>query len=542
MNTDIKPWFNAYDAKVPTSVVQAGPHTVDKVLKVAIARYAERKAFICDGDTVTFRELDQRAAHLAAYLQVTLELAQGARVAVALPNVISFPISLLANARAGYVQVNVNPNYTARELAHQLNNADCETLIISKTTIEAFAKIAVKTKVKTVIYVSMDVHSQEETPTISGVKVVPFLAALEIGANENFTQPVITSSDLMFLQYTGGTTGLSKGAMLSHGNVAANIAQTLAFMPDEYKQAKNTVITALPLYHIFALTVNFLGQFSLGARNILITNPSDMPGFIETLKAHPPTCFTGVNTLFNGLLHTQGIEDVDFRGLVLCIGGGAPVQKAVSERWKSVTGRHILEGYGLSETSPVLTLNPFGSTEFRSSIGVPLPDTDISIRDDDGKAVDVGAAGELCAKGPQVMQGYWRQLGTTSDAMTEDGYFKTGDIAEMDPDGYFRIVDRKKDMILVSGLNVFPNEIEEALASMVGVVECACVGVPDDQTGEAVAVFIVQEADAELTIDSVRDHCRASLAAYKVPKKVTFIEALPKSTVGKILRRELRTI
>jgi long-chain acyl-CoA synthetase len=354
-----------------------------------------------------------------------------------------------------------------------------------------------------------------------------------------FTAPELSHEDLLFLQYTGGTTGLSKGAMLTHGNLLANITQFEAVNTAGIEPGGEVVITAIPMYHIFALMVNTLCFFKLGAKNVLVTNPRDMEAFVATWAECRPTFFSGVNTLFVGLLHTPGFSDLDFSRLKLSVGGGAPVQQAVSEKWKEVTGKYIKEGYGLSETSPILTLNRLSDPGYRAGIGLPLPSTDISLRDDEGREVEAGESGELCAKGPQVMAGYWRQPEATAAVTTEDGYFCTGDIAVMDEGGFFRIVDRKKDMILVSGFNVFPNEIEETVAAMPGIIESACVGVEDEATGEAVRLFVVKK-DASVEAEDVIAFCRERLAAYKVPRQVVFLDELPKSTVGKILRRELK--
>ena len=368
---------------------------------------------------------------------------------------------------------------------------------------------------------------------------IAFLDALAAGSKLQLADVEIGGDDLIFLQYTGGTTGLSKGAMLSHSNLVANVLQFEAFAGDYIRLGEDVVVTAIPMYHIFALMVNTLSYFKFGGTNVLITNPRDMPGFVAEWAKWRVSVFTGVNTLYNGLLHTPGFSDLDFSTLGFSVGGGAPVQKVVSDKWKEVTGKHIKEGYGLSETSPILTVNPFGMTDFTSSIGVPVPSTDISLRNEEGREVKQGERGELCAKGPQVMQGYWRRDDATRACMTDDGYFRTGDIAIMDESGFFRIVDRLKDMILVSGFNVFPNEIEAELSALPGVLECACIGVPDDKSGEAVKAFIVKE-DESLCEADVRKFCKERLAGYKIPRQVAFLDELPKSTVGKILRRELR--
>jgi long-chain acyl-CoA synthetase len=370
---------------------------------------------------------------------------------------------------------------------------------------------------------------------------VSFAAALEEGAGLAYRPVPAGSDDLLFLQYTGGTTGLSKGAALSHGNLVANTEQFKAFVPDALRPGQEVVVTALPLYHIFALMVNFISCFSIGAENWLVTNPRDMDAFIDILKKARPTVFTGVNTLFSGLLMQPGIKDVDFSNLRVAIGGGAAVLPITSQRWKAVTGKDILEGYGLSETSPILTLNPMTIAGFSGTVGLPLPSTDIRLLDDQDREVAIGEAGEVCAKGPQVMRGYWEKPGANAEAFTTDGYFRTGDIGVFDDKGYLKIVDRKKDLIIVSGFNVYPNEVEKVAAACAGVAECACIGVPDEKTGEAVRLFVVRTSGSLLTEEALIAHCRRELTSYKVPRQVQFMSALPKSSVGKILRKDLRT-
>jgi len=440
------------------------------------------------------------------------------------------------------VQVNVNPLYSPRELQHQLKDADVDTIIIFSGSTATLAEVIDATPVRNVIVAGLDdlVGKGLPTPPIDDrvENPISFTGALARGAELELDEPELDQDDLLFLQYTGGTTGLSKGAELTHGNLLANVMQFEAVNVGAIGKGEEVIITAIPMYHIFALMVNTICFFKLGAINVLVTNPRDMEAFARTWAETSPTFFTGVNTLYVGLMHTPGFSDIDFSPLKLAVGGGAPVQQAVSEKWKSLTGAYIKEGYGLSETSPILTLNPLTEPEYRSGIGLPVPSTDISLRDDDGNEVAMGEPGELCARGPQVMRAYWRQPQATADSMTEDGYFKTGDIAIMDEEGYFRIVDRKKDMILVSGFNVFPNEIEEEVAAMEGVLESACIGVPHETSGEAVKLFVVK-SDTSITEDDVRNFCRERLVAYKVPKQVVFIDELPKSSVGKILRREL---
>jgi len=435
--------------------------------------------------------------------------------------------------------------YTPRELEHQLNDADVDTIVIFSGSTATLSEIVAATGIKNVIVAGLDdlINLGLPSPPVDPglTDFVTFTDALAAGNKMDFSEVDINGDDLIYLQYTGGTTGLSKGAMLTHRNLVANIMQFESCAGDYIKLGHDVVITAIPMYHIFALMVNTLSYFKFGGTNVMITNPRDMPAFVAEWAKWKVTVFTGVNTLYNGLLHTPGFADLDFSSLGFSVGGGAAVQKAVSDKWKAVTGKHIKEGYGLSETSPILTINPFAMTDFMSAIGVPAPSTDISLRDDDGNVVPQGERGELCAKGPQVMKGYWRNEAATAEVMTDDGYFCTGDIAVMDEKGFFRIVDRKKDMIIVSGFNVFPNEIEAEIAMMEGVLECACIGVPNEKTGEAAKVFVVKK-DESLTEEAIREHCKARLTGYKVPRHIVFIDELPKSTVGKILRRELRDL
>lgn len=538
-----KPWFDQYDAGTPHEIDPNNyPNVVDMLMQAG-ERFADNVAYSNFGATKTYADVLSLSEDFAAWLQNEAGVSKGDRVALMMPNTLVFPVAMLGILRAGCVQVNVNPMYTARELEHQLNDADAETIVVFSGSTPTLAEVLPNTVVKKVVIAGLDDLVERGLPSPPAderlTDAIGFADALAAGNDMDFTPVDICGDDLIYLQYTGGTTGLSKGAMLTHRNLVANIEQFQAMLGDSIRPGEEVVLTAIPMYHIFALMVNTLTCFEYGATNVLITNPMDMPAFVKEWSNWKVSLFTGVNTLYNGLLHTEGFADLDFSGLRLSMGGGAAVQAAVSDKWKSITGRHIKEGYGLSETSPVLTMNPMGMSDFKSSIGVPIPSTDISLRDDDGNVVAQGEEGELCAKGPQVMKGYWRREDATAEVMTDDGYFKTGDVAVMDETGFFRIVDRKKDMIIVSGFNVFPNEIEAHVATMEGVLECACVGVPDDKSGEAVKLFVVR-ADEALTADAVEGHCREGLTPYKVPKHIEFIEALPKSTVGKILRRELR--
>ncbi len=534
-----KPWLANYDKGVPHNIDPSLPRTICEYFDLNFHNYQDRTAIQSPHGNLRYAELESSARDLSAYLQSVLGLAKGDRIALAVTNIPAFAIATVAHVRSALLQVNVNPFYTPPELLHQLNDADCDTIVISRVSIGALLPIVAETKIKTVIY-AQATGAEDPLPQIDGVEVVAIDDALAIGASQSFEKPKISEDDLLFLQYTGGTTGASKGVMLSHGNMAINVSQFMAILPEDYAHEQLNVITALPLYHIFALMANLLSHLIMGGKIILIENPTDMPGFIQTMKDHPPGFFTGVNTLYNGLIHTPGIEDVDFSGLKLCVGGGAPVQQIVADGWKRATGKIILHAYGLSETSPLATINPYHSTRFSTSVGLPASDTEIEIRDDDGNTLPIGQEGEVCIKGPQVMLGYWRNELATDDVMTQDGFLCSGDIGVMDDGGFVSIVDRKKDMILVSAFNVYPNEIEDVVVTIPEVLECACIGVPDDTTGEAVAIFIVLKPGADLSEDAVVDYCRERLTAYKVPKQIKFLEALPKSSVGKILRRELR--
>ena len=536
-------WQQNYPPGIPFDIDVSGNGSITDLFEQSVSAFGDKVAYSSFGAELSFAEVDRLSRDFAAYLQNELGVKKGDRVAMMAPNTLVFAVGMFGVIRTGAVQVNVNPLYSPRELEHQLRDADADTIIVFSGSTGTLAEVIDRTPVKNVIVfglddlVSLGLPSPPVDPRLQDTKL--FTDALTMGADFEFIKPQQDREDLLFLQYTGGTTGLSKGAMLTHGNLLANIEQFEAISCGMIDEGEEVVLTAIPMYHIFALMVNTLAFFKLGGKNVLVANPRDMESFVKTWAATRPSIFTGVNTLYVGLLHTPGFSDIDFSGLKIPMGGGAPVQQAVSQKWKDLTGRYIKEGYGLSETSPVLTVNLLTIPGYRPGIGVPVPSTDISLRDDDGNEVPRGESGELCAKGPQIMSGYWRQPEATAEVMTADGYFKTGDIAVMEPDGYFRIVDRKKDMILVSGFNVFPNEIEEAVAGMPGVIESACVGVPHEVTGEAVKLFVVK-SDASIDEDDVRAFCRERLAGYKVPKQVLFIEELPKSAVGKILRRELK--
>ena len=537
----MKPWFKHYPAGCDKTVDTQEFKSMVDLLEKSVELYPNKAAFESFATSISYSEVAELSEKFAAYLQQNLEIKKGDRVALMCPNIIPFVVSMWGIIRCGAVQVNVNPLYSPHELQHQLNDAQVDTIVIFSASTPVLAEVIQKTSIKHVIIVELDDLVGIGLPNAPVDKrlqnYIKFSEA--INSNSTYTPQALTQDDLLFLQYTGGTTGLSKGAMLSHGNIVANILQYREFAKDKIDFGNETIITAIPMYHIFALSVNTLSYFSFGTTNVLIANPRDMPAFVKTWESTKATIFTGVNTLFNGLVHTPGFSDINFESLKLTVGGGAPVQEGVSQKWQEITGKRIMEGYGLSETSPVLSLNLGTAQGYTPGIGIPLPSTDISIRDDDNQVVADGESGELCAKGPQVMQGYWKNSDATSESMTEDGYFKTGDIAMMDENGFFHIVDRKKDMILVSGFNVYPNEIEAVMANMPGVLESACIGIPDEKTGEAPKLFVVK-TDPSVTESDVISFCRESLTGYKIPRQVAFIDELPKSAVGKLLRRELR--
>jgi long-chain acyl-CoA synthetase len=549
-------WLKQYPAGVPADIDPTQYASLVELLEESFAKFADRKAFICMDKSISYRDLDQMSQAIAAYLQ-SLGLAKGARVALMMPNVLQYPIATAAVLRAGFAVVNVNPLYTPRELEHQLSDSGAEAIIVLENFAHTVEQVYGRTVVKHVIVGSMgDLlgfkgvivnlvvrRVKKMVPAFSIPRAVTFNDALAAGRGMKFNKPKIGPDDPAFLQYTGGTTGVSKGATLLHRNIVANVLQNDAWLQPALTQPPHVeqllVVCALPLYHIFALTACYLLAVRAGGCNLLIPNPRDIAGFIKELMKYQVNSFPAVNTLYNGLMHHPDFKKVDFSKLKISNGGGMAVQRPVAEQWKKVTGCSIAEGYGLSETSPTLTCNPATAAEFNGSIGIPVPSTYISIRDDDGKEVPNGQPGEICAKGPQVMVGYWNRPDETAKVMTADGFFRTGDIGVMNDDGYIKIVDRKKDMILVSGFNVYPNEIEEVIASHPGVLEAAVVGVPDEKSGEAVKAFIVKK-DQSLTAEELLKFCHEQLTNYKVPKHIEFRTELPKTNVGKILRRQLR--
>ncbi len=515
-----------------------------EMLDGAVRRYGDTIAFENFNNSLSFSDLGRHADALAAYMQNEMGINKGSKVALMSPNTLAHPVSTMAIHKCGAVQVSVNPLYTPDELEHQLNDSGAEAIIIFSGSTPAFSAVRDRVPVKQVLVLQLGDCGQNPLPSPplpDDFADYTLLAdAMDKGADMGFVPVEVSRDDLAFLQYTGGTTGPSKGAMLTHGNILSNIEQIYDMAHDVMEEGNEVMITALPLYHIFALTVNFLLYAAFGGKNILITNPRDMDSFIKTIKNSRFTRINGVNTLYAGMMLHPEFKDVDFSRLKWAVGGGTATMKAVSDKWQSFTGKPILEGYGLSETSPVLAMCPPHWTEFTGTIGYAVPDTEIKLLDDDGNEVPDGERGELCARGPQVMPGYYNRPDATRDAFTQDGFFRTGDIAIKDEQGRLKIVDRKKDMVIVSGFNVYPNDIEQVATRCPGVQECACVGVPDEKTGEAVKLFVVREKGSDVTPQDIIAYCREHLTAYKVPKQIAFIDEVPKSAVGKVLRRELR--
>ncbi|ASY77124.1 long-chain-fatty-acid--CoA ligase FadD [Pectobacterium polaris] len=548
-----KIWLSRYPADVPAEIDPDRYSSLIEMFENGVKRYADRPAFVNMGEVMTFRKLEERSRAFAAYLQNQLKLQKGDRVALMMPNLLQYPVALFGVLRAGMVVVNVNPLYTPRELEHQLKDSGASTIVIVSNFAHTLEKIVHNTAVKHVILTRMgDQLSTAKGTLVNFVvkyikRLVPkyhlpdaisFRRVLQEGRRQQYIRPDIINTDLAFLQYTGGTTGVAKGAMLTHRNMLANLEQCKGAYGAVLREGTELVVTALPLYHIYALMVNGLLFFELGGKNLLITNPRDIPAVVKELKQYPFTAITGVNTLFNALLNNKEFHELDFSALRLSAGGGASVQQSVAERWEKLTGKHLLEGYGLTESSPVVSGNPYDLKHYSGSIGLPMPSTDVRIIDDNGNDAGPGESGELWVRGPQVMLGYWQQPAAT-DEVLKDGWLATGDVVTSDDEGFLRVIDRKKDMILVSGFNVYPTEIEDVISRHPKVSESAVVGVENEVSGEAVKAFVVRR-DNSLTKEELITHCRRNLTGYKVPKEIEFRDDLPKSNVGKILRRELR--
>lgn len=541
----MRPWIASYDDGVPADI---DPDTYSSVLELfesAVNIFPDHVAFECFGTTLTFTEVDEKSRAAAAYFQSELGIKHGDRVALMTPNFFAFPIAMFALMRVGATQVNVNPLYTPRELSHQLNDSGAETIIIYSGSSPVLAEIIDETPIKTVITINVDDGCDLTLPSPPVderlKRTIALSDVIEKGSDLPLNQVDLSGDDVLFFQYTGGTTGLSKGAVLSHRNIVANTLQFVSFLPAASEPGKEIVVGALPLYHIFGLIL-CVCYMSIGGKMLLIPNPRDMDSFVGALKDSNFSIIAGVNTLFAGLTAHPDFKNVDFSNYKFGIGGGTAVIETTSDKWHEITGKHIKEGYGLSETSPILTVNPMSITHFSGSCGLPVASTEIKLLDDDGNEVATGERGEVCARGPQVMKGYWNKPEANEQAFAADGFFKTGDIGIFDDKGFLKIVDRKKDMIIVSGFNVYPNEVEAVIASCPGVMESACIGVADEKTGEAVKSFVVKVEGATLSEEDVINHCREHLTAYKVPKQIRFIDQLPKSNVGKILRRDLREV
>ncbi len=551
-----KIWLKEYPRGVLAEVNPDQYASLKAMFEENARKYARRPAYSNLGATLGYADLDRLSRQFGVWLQKVAGLKKGDRVAIMMPNLLQYPVALFGILRNGMVAVNVNPLYTERELEHQLKDSGTQAIVILEnfaTTLQAtLPHVSLKHVIVTAIgdllpapkrqlvnFVVRRIKKMVPSWRIEGA--VPFRDALTQGARQTLEEVPVTGEDIAFLQYTGGTTGVAKGAVLTHRNMVANTLQLAAWVGDHFTYGEEHIVTALPLYHIFSLTVNAMVMLHFGGENILITNPRDIPDFIKTLKKSHWSCITGVNTLFNALLHAPEFEHLDFSHLRFALGGGMAVQRAVAERWKKLTGIPLIEGYGLTEASPVVSANPLDIKEYSGAIGLPMPSTDVSIRDDDGRELKIGEVGELCFKGPQVMRGYWNRPDETAKVLSADGWLRTGDIGRIDSRGYVYIVDRKKDMILVSGFNVYPNEVEDVMMMHPGVREVAAVGVPDEHSGEVVKLFVVKK-DPTLTVETLKDWAHKELTGYKRPKYIEFRDELPKSNVGKILRRELRDV
>lgn len=545
-------WLQSYPPGVPAEIDVRALRCLGDILEHACTAYRDRVAYEQFGSTLTYGRLDDLTRAFAAWLQ-SAGLAKGDRIAIMLPNCLQYPIVLFGAFRVGLVVVNVNPLYTAPELAHQLTDSGAETIVVLENFAHVVEQVAPHTRLKHILVTAVgDLlpapkswvvnyvvrHRLKQVPSWNIPQSLPLRRVLRAGRALNFKLERVVAEDLAFLQYTGGTTGVAKGAMLTHGNVCANVLQAHAWLGDRFSGKSGTLITAIPLYHVFALTANCLLFAYLGWKNVLIINARDFPALVAEMKRHPFQFFSGVNTLFNALLHTPGFQEIDFSQLKLTLGGGMAVQRFVAQRWKEVTGNILNQAWGLTETSPAVAINPIDQ-EFNGSVGLPVPSTEVSVKDDAGNDVPIGESGEVCVRGPQVMRGYWNRPEETSKVMLPEGWLRTGDVGYMDQKGYIYLQDRKKDMILVSGFNVYPNEVEEIAVTHPGVLEAAAIAQPDEHSGEVVALYVVLK-DPSVTEHDIIEHCRKSLAGYKVPKHVYFRKELPKSNVGKILRKALR--
>lgn len=550
-----KLWLKSYQAGIPSTIEDQMEkyRSLGDVFEEAFSRFSQNRAFTCMGKNITYQELDMLSQRFASYLQNELKLQKGDRVALMMPNILQYPVALYGILRGGFVAVNVNPLYTARELEHQMSDAGVKAIVVFENACSTLQSVLKKCGIKHVLTTSIgDMLGFPKSMIVNFVirkvkKMVPdyeipgalnFVRELQKADPAGFKKPELKISDIAFLQYTGGTTGVAKGAVLTHRNIIANLCQARAWLSPEISIGKEIVISPLPLYHIFSLTVSFIFA-TVGAQNVLITNPRDMPGFVKELKKYKFSVITGVNTLFNGLLNNEEFKNVNFSALKIALGGGMAVQKAVADRWKKITGKVLIEAYGLTETSPAACVNPLNLKEYNGFIGLPIPSTDVVIKDDNDQTLGVDEIGEICIKGPQVMPEYWMRPDETAKVMTADGYFKTGDIGVMNGEGFVKIVDRKKDMILVSGFNVYPNEIEDVVSAHPKVFEVAAIGIPDEKTTEAIKLFIVKK-DESLTSEEIIAYCRGQLTNYKIPRSVEFRKELPKTNVGKILRKDLR--
>ncbi|MFI5011560.1 MAG: AMP-binding protein [Hyphomicrobiales bacterium] len=547
-------WLKSYPHGVPAEVNVDEYRSVGELFTKTVEKFGPLPAFVNMGTSISYAELDRLSRRFGAYLQNVLKLRQGARLALVMPNLLQYPVAMFGALRAGYTVVNCNPLYSPRELQYQLSDSGAEAVVIVENFANVLAQVIDSTKIKHVITTQLgDLLDFPKRQVVNFIikfvkRMVPawnipgavsFRSALKRGADTPWSPPDVGPDDIAFLQYTGGTTGVPKGAMLTHRNLVANLQQAHAWLKNVLEEGRETIITALPLYHIFALTANCLTFFKIGAKNVLITNPRDIPGFVKELGKHRFTVITGVNTLYNALLNNPDFAKLDFSPMRVSVAGGMAVRKAVAERWKQVTGRPLIEAYGLTETSPAVTMNPLDIAEYNGSIGLPIPSTEIAIRDDAGEDLAPGQAGELCVRGPQVMKGYWQHPEETANVMTPDGFLRSGDIATVDENGFVHIVDRKKDMIIVSGFKVFPNEIEDVVSLHPGVLEVGAVGFSDVRSGEAVKIVVVKR-DPDLSVEALIAHCRKHLTDYKVPRHVEFRAELAKTNIGKILRRALR--